>query len=63
MNELTEKLLLIAAGAAVGAAGYMAVKHPDELKEFMEGAMELGQNLIEKTMSDVAEQMAPSKDA
>ena len=63
MNELTEKLLLIAAGAAVGAVGYMAVKHPDELKEFMSEAAELGQDFFEKTMGDIAEQMNQPKDA
>lgn len=63
MNELTEKLLLIAAGAAVGAVGYMAVKHPDELQEFMGEAAELGQKFFEKTMSEMAEQMAQPKDA
>ncbi|WP_319581960.1 hypothetical protein [uncultured Pseudodesulfovibrio sp.] len=57
MNELTEKLLLIAAGAVVGAAGYMAVKHPEELKKFMGQAAELGQDFIEKTMNEMAEQM------
>ncbi len=63
MNELTEKLMLIAAGAAVGAAAYMAVKHPDELKDFVGDAAEIGQKLFEKTMSDMAEQMTPPKDA
>jgi len=63
MNELTEKLLLVAAGAAVGALGYMAVKHPDELKEFMGDAAELGQKFFEKTMADVADKMGHSKDA
>ncbi|QJB56960.1 hypothetical protein [Pseudodesulfovibrio sp. zrk46] len=61
MNELTEKLMLIAAGAAVGAVGYMAIKHPDELKEFMGDAAELGQKFFEKTMSEMAEQMAQPK--
>lgn len=63
MNELTEKLLLIAAGAAVGAVGYMAVKHPDELKEFMGTAADLGQDFFEKTVNEMAEQMASPKDA
>ena len=63
MNALTEKLLLIAAGAAVGAVGYMAVKHPEELKEFMGEAAELGQKFLEKTMNDVAEHVAQPKDA
>ncbi len=63
MNELTEKLLLIAAGAAVGAIGYMAVKHPDELKEFVGNAAEMGQGLLEKTMGDLAEHVNQSKGA
>ena len=63
MNELTEKLLLIAAGAAVGAVGYMAIKHPDELKEFMGEASELGQKFFEKTVNEMAEQMTQPKDA
>jgi len=63
MNEMTEKLLLIAAGAAVGALGYMAVKHPDELKEFMSEAGELGQKFFEKTMNEMAEQMQQPKES
>lgn len=63
MNELTEKLLLVAAGAAVGAVGYMAIKHPDEFKEFMGKAADLGQDFFEKTVTEMAEQMAPTKDA
>lgn len=63
MNDLTEKLLLIAAGAAVGAVGYMAIKHPDELKEFVGDATELGQKFFEKTVNEMAEQMARPEDA
>lgn len=63
MNELTEKLLLIAAGAAVGAVGYMAIKHPDELNELMGDATELGKKFFENTVNEMAEQMAQPKDA
>lgn len=63
MNELTEKLLLVAAGAAVGAVGYMALKHPDELKELMGEAADVGQKFFEKTVNDMAEQMTQPKDA
>jgi hypothetical protein len=60
---LTEKLLLIAAGAAVGAVGYMAIKHPDELKEFAQDVADLGQDFIEKTMTTVTEQMTKTEEA
>ncbi|WP_018123749.1 hypothetical protein [Desulfovibrio oxyclinae] len=63
MNEFTEKLLLVAAGAAVGAVGYMAIKHPDELKELMGDAAELGQKFFDRTVNEMAEQMSQPEDA
>lgn len=63
MNELTEKILLIAAGAAVGAAGYMAYKHPDEFKQFMADAMEHGQDFLDKQLKEMAENMPRPKEA
>lgn len=55
MNETLEKLLLVAAGAAAGAVGYMALKHPDELKRFAADSVDLGRELLERKMNETAE--------
>ena len=57
MNGLTGKVLLVTAGAAVGALGYMAWRHRDELKGALGGFVELGVNLAEKKMESMAEGM------
>ena len=46
MAKLAESLLLVAAGAAIGAVGYMALKHPEELKEMVDGAVALGEKVL-----------------
>lgn len=46
MGKLTENLLLIAAGAAIGAVGYMVIKHPEELKKAVDGAVALGEKVL-----------------
>lgn len=46
MSKLTESILLIAAGATIGAVGYMALKHPDELKKMVDGAVALGEKVL-----------------
>ena len=55
MNEATEKLLLIAAGAAVGALGYMAWKNRDELHEFVDRAVDLGKDFFDGKIKDFSE--------
>ena len=52
MNETSEKLLLLAAGAAVGALGYMAWKNRDELHEFVDKAVDLGKDFFDGKMND-----------
>lgn len=47
MKEFSEKLLLLAAGAAAGAVGYMAIRHPEELKELVGEAVQAGRKVFE----------------
>ncbi|MGL1931029.1 MAG: hypothetical protein OCC45_04620 [Desulfotalea sp.] len=46
MGKLTGNLLLVAAGVALGAVGYMAIKHPEELKKVVDGAVSLGEKAL-----------------
>lgn len=55
MKELSEKLLLVAAGAAVGAAGYLAWKNRDELHELLDLALDKGKELIEQQVEDLGD--------
>ena len=57
MKELSEKLLLVAAGAAVGAVGYLAWINRDELHDLLDAALDKGKELMEQqveNMNDVA---------
>ncbi|WP_290921911.1 hypothetical protein [Halodesulfovibrio sp.] len=55
MKELSEKLLLVAAGAAVGAVGYLAWKNRDELHELLDLALDKGKELIEQQVEDLGD--------
>lgn len=48
MKELPEKILLVAAGAAAGALGYLAWKNRDQLKPLVEQTIAQGQELVEE---------------
>ncbi len=62
MANLSEKLVLIAIGAAAGAVGYMAVKHPEELKNIVNNVCQAGKNIVEKKINEVAEDLTQSQD-
>ena len=55
MKNLSEKLLLVAAGVAVGAVGYMAWKHRDELPELIDAAVNKGKELLDEQIKDFTE--------
>ncbi|OBQ56868.1 hypothetical protein [Halodesulfovibrio spirochaetisodalis] len=57
MKELSEKLLLVAAGAAVGAVGYLAWKNRDELHDLLDAALDKGKELIEKQVEEMGDMM------
>lgn len=46
MNENTEKLLLVAAGIAVGALGYLAVKDRKELHDLLDALLDKGKEFM-----------------
>ena len=54
MKSLTGKLLLVGAGAAVGAIGYMAWKHPETLRALASDARERAAALIETNIRNMA---------
>lgn len=55
MKELSEKLLLVAAGAAVGAVGYLACKNRDELHELLDLVLDKGKDLVEQQVEDLGD--------
>lgn len=48
MKELSEKVLLVAAGAAVGVLGYVAWKNRDKLAPMVENAIKQGKDLLDR---------------
>ncbi len=56
MQDLMEKLLLVAAGAAVGALGYLAWQNRDELHALLDKALDKGQELVKEQVRDFEEQ-------
>lgn len=62
MKNLSEKVLWLAAGAAVGAIGYMAWKHRDELADLAEVAMERGKEFLESQMPTSEQPQQPAQD-
>lgn len=57
MKDFSEKLLMVAAGAMVGAVGYLAWKNRDELHDLLDTAYDKGKELMEQhveNMSDLA---------
>lgn len=58
MKELSEKLLLVAAGAAVGAIGYLAWQNRDDLHALLDKALDKGQELMEKQMNEMSNMAA-----
>lgn len=52
MKDISEKLLLVAAGAAVGAVGFLAWKNRDELHDLLDVALDKGRELIEQQVED-----------
>lgn len=55
MKELSEKLLLVAAGAAVGAVGYLAWKNRDELHELLDVVLDKGKDLVEQQVENMGD--------
>ncbi|SIN98958.1 hypothetical protein [Halodesulfovibrio marinisediminis] len=53
MKEFSEKLLLVAAGAAVGAIGYLAWKNRDELHDLLDLVLDKGKELVEQQVEDL----------
>jgi len=47
MNDSTEKLLVVAAGMAVGALGYLAVKDREELHKLLDLVLDKGKDLMD----------------
>ncbi|MCT4535920.1 hypothetical protein [Halodesulfovibrio sp.] len=62
MKELSEKILLVAAGAAVGAVGYLAWKNRDELHELLDVALDKGKELVEKQVEEMGDLVSQSKE-
>lgn len=62
MKDIPEKLLLVAAGAALGAVGYFAWKNRDELHELLDVALDKGKELIEQQVEDLGD-IAPEATA
>ena len=58
MKEISEKLLLVAAGAAVGAVGYLAWKNRDELHDLLDAALDKGKELMEQQMENMEDVVA-----
>ncbi|MFA9395722.1 MAG: hypothetical protein ACERJ1_13585 [Halodesulfovibrio sp.] len=58
MKDISEKLLLVAAGAALGAVGYLAWKNRDELHELLDVALDKGKELMEQQVEDLGD-LAP----
>ncbi len=65
MQEWAEKLLLVAAGAAVGALGYMAWQNRDELHALLDKALDHGQEMVKSQIKDFEQHAAsgPAKEA
>jgi len=61
MNELSEKILLVAAGAAVGVLGYVAWKNRDKLAPMVESAIREGKEFLEKQMPGSTDGQAPEE--
>lgn len=55
MKVLSEKLLLVAAGAAVGAVGYLAWKNRDELHELLDVVLDKGKDLVEQQVENMGD--------
>lgn len=55
MKVLSEKLLLVAAGAAVGAVGYLAWKNRDDLHDLVDVALEKGKELVEQQVENLGD--------
>ena len=55
MKALSEKLLLVAAGAAVGAVGYLAWKNRDELHDLLDVVLDKGKELVEQQVENMGD--------
>lgn len=53
MKDLSEKLLLVAAGAALGAVGYLAWKNRDELHDLLDTVLDKGKELMEQQVESM----------
>ncbi len=60
MKDISEKLLLVAAGVALGVVGCLAWKNRDELHEFLDLALDKGKELIEQQVEDLGDVIAES---
>ena len=63
MKDISEKLLLVAAGAAVGAVGYLAWKNRDELHDLLDAALDKGKELMEQQMEGMEDIVANTQKA
>ena len=61
MKDLSEKLLLVAAGAAVGAVGYFAWKNREELHELLDAVLDKGKELVEQQVESMGDIVAKTE--
>lgn len=58
MKDLSEKLLLVAAGAAIGAVGYLAWKNREELHDLLDTVLDKGKELMEQQVESMGDVVA-----
>ncbi len=63
MQNWAEKLLLVAAGAAVGALGFVAWQNRDRLHDLLDEALDKGQQLVKEQVRDLEGFVASEKSA
>ena len=61
MKDLSEKLLLVAAGAAMGAVGYLAWKNRDELHDLLDTVLDKGKELMEQQVESMGDIVAKTE--
>lgn len=56
MKKFSGKILLVAVGAVVGAAGYLAWRNREELHELLGAASDNGKEFVEKEVGELSAQ-------